>query len=256
MAKSTYYAAMKSINKGDKYSKLKEAIKRICTDNKGRYGYRRVTLNLKSEGFKVNHKVVMKLMKQAGLTCKVRIKKYKSYKGEQGKTAPNILQRNFKADKPNKKWSTDITEFALFGRKLYLSPIIDLYNGEIISYKVSERPVLKQVTDMVKEAVARIGKTDSLILHSDQGWQYQHKAYRKILKENGIIQSMSRKGNCLDNAVIENFFGLLKSEKFKSIEDFREKLDEYIDYYNNRRIKVKLKGLSPVEYRTKSLKTA
>ena len=169
MAKSTYYATMKSINKGDKYSKLKEAIKHICTDNKGRYGYRRVTLNLKSEGFKVNHKVVMKLMKQAGLTCKVRIKKYKSYKGEQGKTAPNILQRNFKADKPNKKWSTDITEFALFGRKLYLSPIIDLYNGEIISYKVSERPVLKQVTDMVKEAVARIGKTDSLILHSDQG---------------------------------------------------------------------------------------
>ena len=261
MPKSTYYAAMKSINKGDKYSKLKEAIKHICTDNKGRYGYRRVTLNLKSEGFKVNHKVVMKLMKQAGLTCKVRIKKYKSYKGEQGKTAPNILQRNFKADKPNKKWSTDITEFALFGRKLYLSPIIDLYNGEIISYKVSEHPVLKQVTDMVKEAVARIGKTDSLILHSDQGWQYQHKAYRKILKENGIIQSMSRKGNCLDNAVIENFFGLLKSElfyfeKFKSIEDFKEKLDEYIDYYNNRRIKAKLKGLSPVEYRTKSLRTA
>ena len=163
-----------------------------------------------------------------------------------------ILQRNFKADKPNKKWSTDITEFSLFGRKLYLSPIIDLYNGEIISYKVSERPVLKQVTDMVKEAVARIGKTDSLILHSDQGWQYQHKAYRKILKENGIIQSMSRKGNCLDNAVIENFFGLLKSElfyfeKFKSIEDFKEKLDEYIDYYNNRRIKVKLKGLDKGE---------
>lgn len=111
---------------------------------------------------------------------------------------------------------------------------------------------------MVKEAVTRIGKTDSLILHSDQGWQYQHKAYRKILKENGIIQSMSRKGNCLDNAVIENFFGLLKSElfyfeKFKSIEDFKEKLDEYIDYYNNRRIKAKLKGLSPVEVLKNSL---
>ena len=261
MPKSTYYAAMKSINQGDKYSELKEAIKRICIDNKGRYGYRRVTLELRRKGFKVNHKVVMRLMKQTGLTCKVRLKKYKSYRGEHEKAAPNILQRNFKADKPNKKWSTDITEFSLFGRKLYLSPIIDLYNGEIISYKVSEHPVLKQVTDMVKEAVARIGKTDSLILHSDQGWQYQHKAYRKILKENGIIQSMSRKGNCLDNAVIENFFGLLKSElfyfeKFKSIEDFKEKLDEYIDYYNNRRIKAKLKGLSPVEYRTKSLRTA
>ena len=146
-------------------------------------------------------------------------------------------------------------------QKLYLSPIIDLYNGEVISYKVSERPVLKQVTDMVKEAVRSIGKAESLILHSNQGWQYQHKIYQKLLKENGIIQSMSRKGNCLDNAVMENFFGLLKSElfyfeKFESIEDFREKLDEYIDYYNNRKIKVKLKGLSPVEYRTKSLRTA
>ncbi len=261
MPKSTYYAVMKSINKEDKYSKLKDAIKRICTDNKGRYGYRRVTLTLKRGDFKVNHKVVMKLMKQAGLTCKVRLKKYKSYKGVQGKTAPNILQRDFKADGPNKKWSTDITEFSLFGRKLYLSPIIDMYNWEIISYKVSEHPVLKQVIDMVKQAVIQIEKTDGIILHSDQGWQYQHKAYRKLLEENGIIQSMSRKGNCLNNAVIENFFGLLKSElfyfeKFKSIEDFREKLDEYIDYYNNRRIKAKLKGLSPVEYRTKSLRTA
>ena len=261
MAKSTYYAVMKSINQGDKYCELKEAIKRICIDNKGRYGYRRVTLNLKSEGFKVNHKVVMKLMKQAGLTCKVRAKKYKSYRGEQGKAAPNILARDFKADKPNKKWATDITEFALFGKKLYLSPIIDMYNGEVISYKVSEHPILKQVTDMVEAAVKQIKETDGLILHSDQGWQYRHKAYQKLLKDNGIIQSMSRKGNCLDNAVIENFFGLLKSElfyfdKFKSIEDFREKLDEYIDYYNNRRIKAKLKGLSPVEYRTKSLRSA
>ena len=114
---------------------------------------------------------------------------------------------------------------------------------------------------MVKAAVKQIKETDGLILHSDQGWQYRHKAYQKLLKDNGIIQSMSRKGNCLDNAVIENFFGLLKSElfyfeKFKSIEDFREKLDEYIDYYNNRRIKAKLKGLSPVEYRTKSLRSA
>ena len=114
---------------------------------------------------------------------------------------------------------------------------------------------------MVKQAIKQTGKIDCLLLHSDQGWQYQHEINQKLLKENGIIQSMSRKGNCLDNAVMENFFGLLKSElfyfeKFKSIEDFREKLDEYIDYYNNRRIKVKLKGLSPVEYRTKSLRTA
>lgn len=134
----------------------------------------------------------MRLMKQTGLTCKVRLKKYKSYKGERGKAAPNILQRNFKADKPNEKWATDITEFALFGKKLYISPIIDLYNGEVISYKVSGRPVLKQVTDMVKKAVRSIGKAESLILHSDHGWQYQHKIYQELLKENGIIQSMSK----------------------------------------------------------------
>lgn len=174
---------------------------------------------------------------------------------------PDILQRDFKADEPNKKWSTDIAKIALFGKKLYLSPIIDLYNGEVISYKVSERPVLKQITDMVKEAVRSIGKAESLILHSAQRWQYQHKIYQELLKENGIIQSMSRKGNCLDNAVIENFFGLSKSElfyfeKFKLIEDFRENLNEYIDYYNNRRIKAKLKGLSSIKYQTRSLRIA
>lgn len=159
MAKSTYYAAMKSINQGDKYSELKEAIKRICIDNKGRYGYRRVILELRRKGFKVNHKVVMRLMKQTGLTCKVRLKKYKSYRGEHGKTTPNIMQRDFKADEPNKKWSTDITKFSLFGRKLYMSPIIDLYNGEIISYKVSEHTVLKQVTDMEKSSHSYREKT-------------------------------------------------------------------------------------------------
>ena len=140
-----------------------------CPYNLEQFSYRRATLELRRKGFKVNHKVVMKLMKQTGLTCKVRLKKYKSYRGEHGKVAPNILQRNFKADKPNEKWATDITEFALFGKKLYLSPIIDLYNGEIISYKVSERPVLKQVTDMVKQAIKQTGKIDCLLLHSDQG---------------------------------------------------------------------------------------
>lgn len=158
MPKNTYYAAIQSINKANKYVAMKEAIKRICSYNKGRYVYRRVTLTLRSEGFKVNHKV-----------GKIRLKKYKSYKGKDGKTAPNILQRNFKADEPNKKWSTDITEFSLFGSKLCLSPIIDLYNGEIINYKVSEHPVLKKVMDIVKKAVMRIEKTDSLILYSDQG---------------------------------------------------------------------------------------
>lgn len=203
----------------------------------------------------------MKLMKQMGLTCKVRLKKYRSYKGQNGKIADNILKRNFKADKPNQKWATDITEFALCGQKIYLSPILDMYNGEIISYKISERPVLKQVLDMVEDALSNISCEEQIILHSDQGWQYQHKSYQKLLRENNIIQSMSRKGNCLDNAVMENFFGILKSElfylkKFETVDKFIRELEEYIDYYNNQRIKSKLKGLSPVEYRTKSMLVA
>lgn len=187
----------------------------------------------------------------------VRIKKYRSYKGQVGKIAPNLIQRNFKADAPNKKWTTDITEFSLFGKKLYLSPILDMYNGEIISYNISEHPVLNQVLDMLNQAFLKIPDDTNLIFHSDQGWQYQHKQYQKRLQEKGIRQSMSRKGNCLDNSVMENFFGLLKSEllylrEFSSIEEFRVELEKYIDYYNNKRIKNKLKGLSPVQYRIQS----
>ncbi|THV57069.1 IS3 family transposase [Chryseobacterium candidae] len=146
------------------------------------------------------------------------------YRGEQGRIAPNILERNFKADQPNRKWATDVTEFNVSGSKLYLSPIIDLYNGEIISYDLSERPAFAQVMNMLKKGLRKIKNTENLIIHSDQGWQYQMKAYQHLLREKGIIQSMSRKGNCLDNAVIENFFGTLKSEmfhtkKFKTIDE-------------------------------------
>ncbi len=132
-----------------------------------------------------------------------------------------------------------------------------MYNGEIISYNISERPVLSQVLDMVDRAFSTLPDGINLIFHSDQGWQYQHKQYQKRLSEKGSRQSMSRKGNCLDNAVMENFFGLLKSEliylkKFSSIEEFVVELKNYIDYYNNKRIKSKLKGLSPVQYRIQS----
>lgn len=181
--------------------------------------------------------------------------------GRSGKIAPNILKRDFNTTAPNQKWTTDITEFALFGTKLYLSPILDMYNGEIISYEISDRPVLGQVLRMLDNAFAKIPDNTNLIFHSDQGWQYQHKTYRKRLKDKGIRQSMSRKGNCLDNAIMENFFGLLKSEllylqKFDSMEEFRLELEKYIDYYNNKRIKAKLKGLSPVQYRLQSLSVA
>lgn len=187
----------------------------------------------------------------------VRIKRYKSYHGKVGKTAPNLLERNFKADKPNQKWVTDVTAFSLFGEKLYLSPILDLYNGEIVSYNLSERPTFHQTVDMLKKAFEKIPDDTHLILHSDQGWQYQMSRYQNLLVKKGITQSMSRKGNCLDNAVMENFFGLLKSEllylqKFDTVDQFIEELEAYIDYYNNKRIKSKLKGLSPVQYRIQS----
>jgi transposase InsO family protein len=187
----------------------------------------------------------------------LRQKKYRSYRGEVGKVAPNLLKRDFRAERPNRKWTTDITEFKLLGQKLYLSPIMDLFNGEIISYSLSKNPGFHQVTEMLKGAFQKIPDNTQLILHSDQGWQYQMRPYQKMLKDKGIRQSMSRKGNCYDNCVMENFFGLLKSEfyhnqRFPSLDHFTNELSAYIDYYNNRRIKVKLKGLSPVEFRTQS----
>lgn len=245
----------------DKYRIEKEEITAIYHENQGRYGYRRITMEMQNRGYAINHKTVIRLMNALGLKCQVRIKKYRSYKGEIGKVAPNLINRDFHADAPNQKWTTDITEFALFGKKLYLSPILDMYNGEIISYNISERPHLGQVIDMLDKAFEKIPDNTNLIFHSDQGWQYQHKMYQNRLQEKGIRQSMSRKGNCLDNAIMENFFGLLKSEllylrEFDSIEEFRKKLEEYIYYYNHLRIKGKLKGLSPVQYRIQSLLVA
>jgi len=259
--RSTYYYILKHLDRQDCYQEVKEVIVQIVQENKGRYGYRRVTMGLHNRGYVVNHKVVMRLMKELGLTCRVRMKKYRSYRGEVGHIAPNILQRQFTAENPNEKWVTDITEFSLFGQKLYLSPILDLYNGEIISYSIYDRPVYAQVKEMLDAAFAKIPDGTNLILHSDQGWHYQMKPYVQALEAKGIRQSMSRKGNCLDNSVMENFFGLLKSEllylqDFESLKDFKSQLVEYMDYYNNHRIKCKLKGLSPVQYRTQSLITA
>lgn len=139
------------MNKEDKYKKIKEEITAIYHENRGRYGYRRITMELHNRGFATNHKTVLKLMKQLGLQCFVRVRKYRSYKGEVGKICDNLLNRDFKANKPNQKWVTDVTEFSLFGSKLYLSPIIDLFNGEVVSYNISERPVFHQVMDMLEK---------------------------------------------------------------------------------------------------------
>ena len=235
------------MNSSDKYKAAKAEITTIYHENKGRYGYRRITAELHKRNFLLNHKTVQRLMKELGLVCRVRRKKYRSYKGEVGKIAPNLLNRDFRAEKPNQKWVTDVTEFSLFGEKLYLSPILDLCSSDLVSYTISDHPVLSMVTTMLDKAFEKIPDGTGLILHSDQGWQYQHKRYQRMLREKGIRQSMSRKGNCLDNAVIENFFGLLKSEllylqEFRSMKHFKQELVAYLDYYNNRRIKAKLKA--------------
>lgn len=259
--RSTYYYQVNSLNKKDKYKDIKTEINKIYHEHKGRYGYRRITLELRNRNYHINHKVVQRLMKEMKLKSLIRVKKYKSYKGEVGTACKNLLNRNFNASKPNQKWVTDVTEFNIRGTKVYLSPIIDLFNGEIISYNISLHPSLKQVMDMLNKAFLKIPDNTNLIFHSDQGWQYRHKRYQFRLKKKGIKQSMSRKGNCLDNAVAENFFGLLKSEllylqDFKSVDNFISELKDYIYYYNNYRIKGKLKGLSPVNYRIQSFDVA
>jgi putative transposase len=257
MARSTFYYYLKRINQPDKNSSVKAEIFALYEQHKGRYGYRRITAALKQKGLTINHKRISRLMKECGLKSLVRIKKYKSYKGQQGTIARNLLKRNFKARKPYQKWVTDVTEFTIAGKKLYLSPVLDLYNGEVISYNISEHPTLYQTMDMLEKALKKLPPNARTILHSDQGWQYQMKQYQMLLRKSKIRQSMSRKGNCLDNAVIESFFATLKSElfyiqEFKSYESLRQGIIEYIHYYNNDRIKQKLKGLSPIQYRTQA----
>ena len=257
LPRSNYYYCCKHLGRITSHAQERGLIRTLCQEHQGRYGYRRITLALRNKGYSINHKLVMKLMKAEGLTCQLRTKRYRSYRGQVGKTAPNLLNRNFLAIRPNQKWVTDLTEFKVLGKRFYLSPILDLFNGEIVSYNLSTSPSFGQVVDMLMEAFKRLPAKADLLLHSDQGWQYQMKQYQYLLKSHKIKQSMSRKGNCLDNAVMENFFGLLKSEflylqEFETIEQFIKELEEYIYYYNYLRIKSKLKGLSPVNYRIQS----
>lgn len=242
------------MSSADRHATLKARIKSIFEDHKGRYGYRRVTAAIRGLGESVNHKTVQRLMTAMGLRSLVRPKKYRSYKGQTGRVAPDLIQRQFSADRMNQKWTTDVTEFNVAGEKLYLSPVMDLYNGEIIAFETAKRPVFKLVQNMLAKALDQIGD-ETPILHSDQGWQYQMPAWSRMLESRNISQSMSRKGNCLDNAAMESFFATLKSEffhlnRFESVESLREGVETYIHYYNNDRIKLKLRGLSPVQYRT------
>lgn len=260
MSRSTFYYQL-SHKKDDHNQSIMKRIKEIFYQHNGNYGYRRITCVLHNEGMIVNHKKVKRLMKIMGLFGKVICKRnrYNSYKGTVGKIADNKIKRQFTANHPKKKCYTDVTEFKLNnGDKVYLSPILDGFNGEIISYDVSKVANLSQTIHML-EQLNQYPNLEGMILHSDQGWQYQHQTYQRFLKERGIIQSMSRKGNSLDNGMMENFFGVMKREMFYGYEEIYKNTDEliqtihqYIQYYNNERIKVKLKGLSPVKYRIQS----
>ncbi len=197
-------------------------------------------------------------MSKLGLKGKQRKNdKYHSYKGEVGDIANNLLNREFTASKPFEKLTTDVTQFKVCNEKVYLSPVMDLFNREIISYSISLSPNLSQVREMLNGLFKRLPKNARPIFHSDQGWQYQHAEYQRLLRKHNITQSMSRKGNCMDNGAMENFFGRLKvemfyGEKFESVNAFIDELKKYIHYYNNERISTKLKGMSPVQYRAHS----
>ena len=258
MARSSYYYCCKAAQLPDADAEIKQQIQSLYHQHKGRYGYRRIRLALRNMGFCLNHKTIQRLMDLLQLKAIGPKKRYRSYRGEVGRVAANTLSRNFKAQAPHQKWVTDVTEFNLRGEKIYLSPVLDLYNQEIVAYQIEQRPQFGLVMKMLDKAIKQLKPEDRPLLHSDQGWHYQMPGYQNVLKDHGIQQSMSRKGNCLDNAVMENFFGILKKEffygkQFESIASFKAELKRYIQYYNHDRIKEKLKGLSPVQYRSQSL---
>ena len=261
MAKSTYYFEINRIDAvATRNAKLLKEIQEIFENNKQRYGVRRVHKELCNRGYKVNHKRVQRLMHKAGFLGKRPKEKYHSYKGEVGKIAKNIIDRDFTATKPLQKWTTDVSQFNFTWGKCYLSPILDMATNEIISYDLSLNPNLEQIKRMLDKAFDMFPDVSGLVFHSDQGWQYQHAYYRNRLNERGIIQSMSRKGNCYDNCIMETFFGRLKNEmyygyekEYESFEDFAKAINEYIDYYNNERIQAKTKWMPPVKYRKTSM---
>ena len=275
LSRSSYYYSISHKDYDEKNSNIINNIKTIYKTNFGRYGYRRITYELRNQDIIVNHKKVKRIMSKFGLyglnqTCK---NKYNSYKGKVGRIASNMLleyyvkpsgkigrRRSFKATMPNQKWSTDVSMFKIKYGKLYLSPIIDLYDSSIVAYNISTSPIFFQVVDMLDKAFETNPNVNGLIFHSDQGWQYQQKPYQERLKAKGIIQSMSRKGNCLDNSPAENFFSIMKNEMFygkedtfKSLKDLKNQMIKYIEYYNTKRISLKRKGLTPIQYRQQAL---
>ena len=224
-------------------------------------GYRQIAMALKAEqGLSVSGKTVLKLMRQEGILCRIRRRRYDSYRGEEGLIAGNLLDRRFDAGAPLEKLATDVTEFKVAGAKAYLSPVMDMHNNEIVAWSVSRSANMAQINEMM-DGLERILCGHRPLLHSDQGWQYQQKSFQKRLEPLGVTQSMSRKATCLDNACMEGFFGHLKDEfyrgrSFDSFESFKEQLDAYIVYWNTGRYQAGLKGMTPVQYRGHSTRAA
>lgn len=261
LSRSTYYYEIgKTDAIKERNADLSSEITNIFNENKGRYGVRRVYQELLNRGFQVNHKRVQRIMNQLSLKGKRPKEKYHSYKGNVGKVADNIINRDFSTERPLEKWTTDVSQFNLPWGKCYISPILDMNTNEVISYNLSLSPNMAQVKDMLDKAFKRFPSVQGLIMHSDQGWQYQHVFYREELKKHGIIQSMSRKGNCYDNCIMEAFFGRLKNEMFygfekqyPSFDAFSKAIADYIDYYNNQRIQAKTKWMPPSKFREASM---
>ena len=273
LSKSSYYYSRSNSKKEDPDEHLKKLIYDAFESSKKRYGYRRITLVI-NKNMKVNHKKIKRIMKEMGLfAVQGKNGKYHSYKGDNGELKENLLlntvidennkvihERDFETTGPNQKWTTDVSEFKHKDGKLYLSPILDMYDSSIISYDLSTSPNFEQIRRMLDKAFEDNPNVDGLIFHSDQGWQYQMNYYKKILESKNIKQSFSRKGNCMDNSLMENFFGITKNEmfyghenEFETIDDLRKGIENYIKWYNEERINVKRKGLSPLEYRHQSL---
>jgi len=259
LARSTFFYHQARLTRPDPHAELKAAITEAFEQARGRYGHRRIHLVLARQGRRVAKKTVLKLMNTLGLVCKVRRpRRYRSWLGQTGTTAENVLDRQFSAQAPDTKWVTDVTEFRIGNRKIYLSPVIDLFDRSVIAYTHGPSPSLELTNSSLREAIATLPTGKTPLVHSDQGFQYQHASWRTLLTDAGLPQSMSRRANCLDNSLAENFFGHLKEELFNhdtfdNVDEFTAELDEYIDWYNTTRISTTLKGLSPVDYRAQAL---
>jgi putative transposase len=259
LARSTFFYHQAKLAQPDPRADLKAAIAAVFQAAYGRYGHRRVHAALTRQGWSVAPKTVLKIMREQGLVCKVRRRRrYASYRGQVGAVAPNTLARAFTATAPNRKWVTDLTEFRIGDTKVYLSAIMDLFDRSIVAHSSGTSPSVALTNESLRRALATIHDGEGPLVHSDQGFQYQHLSWQHLLASAHATQSMSRKANCLDNAVMENFFGHLKEEmfhhdSFSSAQQFTSALDEYIHWYNTERISTKLEGLSPAQYRTQAL---